>query len=318
MTTQRLPEAATGSPFMGLAEFGVAPAHGGKVREILDLGPELLIVTTDRISAFDFVMPTGIPGKGIVLNRISAFWLRGLADFLPTHFLDDRCADLPPVLRPHAARLAGRCTRVRKAERVPVECVVRGWLTGSGYASYRETGTVCGVALPPGLAEFDRLPEPVFTPTTKADQGHDQAMTYAELRDRVGAETAGELRRLSLEIFARGTGFAESRGIVIADTKFEFGVIDGRLALIDEVLTPDSSRFWPRDSVGPGRKPVSLDKQVLRDYLLGTGWDRASAPPALPPEIVAQTSRRYGEVAERLLGDAARPAWDAPPNARRP
>jgi phosphoribosylaminoimidazole-succinocarboxamide synthase len=318
MTSQRLPDAATGSPFMGLAELGVTPAHGGKVREILDLGRDLLIVTTDRISAFDFVMPTGIPGKGIVLNRISAFWFRGLADFLPTHFLDDEGADLPPVLRPHAARLAGRCTRVRKAERVPVECVVRGWLTGSGYASYRESGTVCGVALPPGLAEFDRLPEPIFTPTSKADQGHDLAMTYPELRDLVGVEAAGELRRLSLEIFARGTAYAESRGIVIADTKFEFGVIDGRLALIDEVLTPDSSRFWPRDSVGPGRKPVSLDKQVLRDYLLGTGWDRARDPPGLPPEIVAQTSRRYAEVAARLLGDAARPIWNTPPTARRP
>jgi phosphoribosylaminoimidazole-succinocarboxamide synthase len=305
------PDALTSAPFMGLAEFGVRPAHAGKVREIVDLGRDLLIVTTDRISAFDFVMPTGIPGKGIVLNRISAFWFRGIADWMPTHFIDDAPAELPEPLRPHAARLAGRCTRVRKAERLPVECVVRGWLTGNGYASYRASGSVCGVALPPGLAEFDRLPEPIFTPTTKAEAGHDEALTFAELAAEIGDELAGELRRLSLELFHRGSAYAEQRGIVIADTKFEFGRIDGRLAVIDEVLTPDSSRFWPRESIGPGRKPVSLDKQVLRDHLLGSGWDRKSAPPPLPPEIVERTRQRYLEVSERLMGKAARPAWPA-------
>ena len=309
MTHGSVPPVLPAVPFMGLAEFGVRPAHAGKVREIVDLGRELLIVTTDRISAFDFVMPTGIPGKGIVLNRISAFWFRGIADWMPTHFVDDAPADLPEPLRPHAGRLAGRCTRVRKAERLPVECVVRGWLTGSGYASYRESGSVCGVTLAPGLSEFDRLPHPIFTPTTKAEAGHDEALTFKELADRIGGDLAAELQRLSLELFARGSAFAERRGIVIADTKFEFGWIDGRLAVIDEVLTPDSSRFWPRESIGPGRKPVSLDKQVLRDYLLGTGWDRRSAPPPLPPEIVERTRERYREVAERLMRDATRPSW---------
>jgi phosphoribosylaminoimidazole-succinocarboxamide synthase len=306
-----IPAALPTVPFTGLAEFGVRPAHAGKVREIVDLGRELLIVTTDRISAFDFVMPTPIPGKGIVLNRIAAFWFRGIADWLPTHFLDDAPANLPEPLRPHAERLAGRCMRVRRAARLPVECVVRGWLTGSGYAAYRESGSICGIALPPGLAEFDRLPEPIFTPTTKADAGHDAALTFDQLAARVGGELARELRRLSLELFARGSAYAEHRGIVIADTKFEFGWIDGQLALIDEVLTPDSSRFWPRESLGPGRKPFSLDKQVLRDHLLGCGWDRRSAPPPLPPEIVARTRERYREVGERLMGDALRPSWPA-------
>jgi phosphoribosylaminoimidazole-succinocarboxamide synthase len=189
--------------------------------------------------------------------------------------------------------------------------VVRGWLTGSGYASYRESGSICGITLPPGLAEYDRLPVPIFTPTTKADEGHDEALTFEELTQRIGGELARELRRLSLEVFTRGSAYAEQRGIVIADTKFEFGRIDGRLALIDEVLTPDSSRFWPRESVGGGRKPVSLDKQVLRDHLLGTGWDRRSAPPPLPAEIVERTRQRYREVAQRLMGDAVRPSWPA-------
>jgi len=306
-------DATTARPFMGLAELGIRPAQGGKVREILDLGAELLIVTSDRISAFDHVMPTGIPGKGVVLNQIAAFWFRGFAGSLPTHFLDDVPADLPSELQPHAVRLAGRCMRVRKADRIPVECVVRGWLTGSGYASYRESRSICGIALPPGLAEFDRLPEPIFTPTTKADEGHDEALTLAELESHIGVDLSRDLQRLSLEVFARGSAYAERRGIVIADTKFEFGWIDGRLALIDEVLTPDSSRFWPRDSLGPGRKPVSLDKQVLRDYLLGTGWDRQGPPPPLPPEIVERTRQRYAEVAERLMGDASRPSWNEVP-----
>lgn len=309
-----MPDALTSAPFMGLAEFGVRPAHAGKVREIVDLGPDLLIVTTDRISAFDFVMPTGIPGKGIILNRIAAFWFRGIADWLPTHFIDDAPAELPEPLRPHAARLAGRCMRVRKAARLPVECVVRGWLTGNGYASYRATGKVCGLELPPGLVEFDRLPEPIFTPTTKAETGHDENLTFEALADQLGGDLAAELRRLSLALFRRGSAYAEQRGIVIADTKFEFGRIDGRLAVIDEVLTPDSSRFWPRDSIGPGRKPVSLDKQVLRDHLLGSGWDRKGPPPVLPAEIVVRTRERYLDVAERLMGEASRPAW--PPASR--
>jgi phosphoribosylaminoimidazole-succinocarboxamide synthase len=299
------------APFMGLASLGVTPRHHGKVREILDLGEELLIVATDRLSAFDHVLPTGIPERGILLTRIATFWFRGLVDFVPTHFVSDAADALPPDLAPHQAALTGRVMRVRKAERVPVECVVRGWLTGSGYQSYQANGTVCGIPLPKGLGNFERIPEPIFTPTTKADQGHDEPLTFEELADHIGGDLATELRRLSLMIFARGAAYAEKRGIVIADTKFEFGWIDGRLALIDEVLTPDSSRFWPSDSVGQGRAPHSLDKQFVRDYLLASSWDRVSTPPPLPAEVVARTRERYREAAERLMGGRTRPDWTA-------
>jgi phosphoribosylaminoimidazole-succinocarboxamide synthase len=296
---------------MGLATLGLTPDHQGKVREIVDLGERLLFIATDRLSAFDHVLPTGIPQRGVLLSRISAFWFRGFADVVPTHFVSDTLEELPPELRRHEAVLAGRSLIVRKAQRVPVECVVRGWLTGSGYQSYRDTGEICGVALPSGLRNFDRLPEPIFTPTTKADQGHDAPLTYPEMVDLVGADLSEQLRRTSLEIFRRGTTYAERRGIVIADTKFEFGWIDGRLALIDEVLTPDSSRFWPLDSVGQGGSPVSLDKQFVRDYLISIAWDREGPAPPLPDEVVARTGERYREAAERLMGGRARPDWDA-------
>ncbi|MBM3318368.1 MAG: phosphoribosylaminoimidazolesuccinocarboxamide synthase, partial [Candidatus Eisenbacteria bacterium] len=219
--------------FMGLEALGLRPNHRGKVREIVDLGAELLIVATDRLSAFDQVLPTGIPERGILLTRLSAFWFRGFADFLPTHFLSLSVDGLPADLARHRALLEGRAMRVRKAERLPVECVVRGYLAGSGYQAYRETGSICGVALPAGLGNYARLPEPIFTPTTKADQGHDEPMTFAELQALVGAELAERLRRTSLEVYSRGAAHAERRGIVIADTKFEFGWIDGDLALID-------------------------------------------------------------------------------------
>jgi phosphoribosylaminoimidazole-succinocarboxamide synthase len=294
---------------MGLSELGIEPDHHGKVREILDLGKELLIVTTDRISAFDFVLPTGIPRKGIVLNRIATYWFRGLADHLATHWLGVGTRDLPPRLRPHAERLSGRCMRVRKARRLPVECIVRGWITGSGFAAYQETGRICGIELPPGLAEFERLAEPIFTPTTKADAGHDEPLTFDELVAEVGNETAAELRRLSLAIYSWGAAHAQKRGIVIADAKFEFGLLDGKLIVIDELLTPDSSRFWPVESLGAGRRPVSLDKQFVRDYLLHSSWDRKSTPPVLPEEIVRRTRERY-QVVERLLtGGTQRPSW---------
>jgi phosphoribosylaminoimidazole-succinocarboxamide synthase len=301
---QNLPAA-----FTGLATLGLRPAHQGKVREIVDLGEELLIIATDRLSAFDHVLPTAIPERGILLTQLSAFWFRGFGEFLPTHFLSLALEDLPAALAPHRAALTGRTMRVRRAGRLPVECVVRGWLTGSGYQAYRETGEICGIALPPGLAEHARLPEPIFTPTTKADTGHDEPLTFAQLEQQIGAELARELRRLSLEIYGRGAAYAEQRGVVIADTKFEFGWIDGRLALIDEVLTPDSSRFWPRDSVGEGRRPVSLDKQFVRDHLLASGWDRQGSPPPLPAEVVERTRQRYREATERLTGGRDRPAW---------
>jgi len=297
-------------PFMGLATLGIEPTHRGKVREIIERGEELWIVATDRLSAFDHVLATGIPQRGALLTRLAAFWFRGLAGRWPTHFISDRAEDLPRDLAPHAAALAGRTMRVRKAKRIPFECIVRGWLTGSGYQAYRETGSICGVALPPGLENFSRLPEPIFTPTTKADEGHDEPITYAELAAALGEDLAAALRRRSLAVFSAGAAYAEARGIVIADTKFEFGWIDGELALIDEVLTPDSSRFWPRDSVGDGRRPVSLDKQFVRDYLLGTEWDRQSAPPPLPPDVVAKTYARYAEAVAQLAGEREAPAWE--------
>jgi phosphoribosylaminoimidazole-succinocarboxamide synthase len=295
--------------FMGLETIGVSPTQRGKVREMLDLGDTLLLVATDRISAFDIVMPNGIPGRGAVLNRISAFWLRGLGSIVPTHFVTDKAADFPAELRKHAAILGGRAMVVRKAERIAAECIVRGYLAGSGYTAYRDSGAVNDVKLPPGLKNFDQLPEPIFTPTTKADTGHDEPLTHAELASQVGEELAATLQRLSIEIYRRGAAYAEKHGIVIADTKFEFGVIDGQVALIDEVLTPDSSRFWPRESVGPGRRPVSLDKQFLRDHLLSVKWDRTPPAPELPPEIIEKTRERY-VLAERLLtGGSDCPAW---------
>lgn len=302
-------ETAGAEAFMGLETLGLRPSARGKVREIVDLGDKLLLVATDRISAFDQVMPTGIPGRGSVLGRISAFWFRGFGDFMPTHFISSDPAAFPEGLREHAAVLAGRSMLVVKAERIVVECVARGYLDGSGYAAYMETGEIHGVKLPAGLKQFDRLPEPIFTPTTKEDEGHDEPLTFAQMADRVGSELAGELRRLSLEVYAQGAAYAEKRGIVIADTKFEFGIIDGKIALIDELLTPDSSRFWPVESVGQGKRPISLDKQFLRDYLLGEQWDRSSPPPPLPDETVRKTAERY-RMAERLLtGGAERPAW---------
>ena len=296
----------TGAAFMGLSTLGLTLSTRGKVREIVDLGDQLLLVATDRISAFDYVMPNGIPDRGTVLGRISAFWLRGFSELMPTHFISADPDDFPGEFAEHADQLNGRAMLVRKAERIDVECIVRGYLVGSGYAAYQETGEVNGIKLPAGLKEFAKLPEPLFTPTTKADEGHDEPMTYPQLVDQVGADRAADLQRASLEIYAKGSAYAERRGIVIADTKFEFGLIGGTLTIIDEVLTPDSSRFWPADSLGSG-KPVSLDKQYLRDYLLGCGWDRNSAPPELPAEIVEKTGERY-RMAERLLtGGAQQP-----------
>ncbi len=295
--------------FQGLAELGITPQHRGKVRETLDLGDRLLLVTTDRISAFDCVLPEGLPGKGVLLNRISAFWFRGFSKLLPTHFLSVDDADLPAEFAPHRARLSGRWMLARKAQRVPVECVVRGYLTGSGWAEYRQAGTVCGLRLAPGLKEFDRLPEPIFTPTTKAEQGHDQPLTPAETVSLVGAETARELERLSLLVYSRGSDYALRRGIIIADTKFEFGFIDGRMSLIDEVLTPDSSRFWPQASLAAGGPPDPWDKQYVRDYLKTLAWDRNPPAPPLPPEIAAEALARYRRSYDALTAGAAEPDW---------
>ena len=295
--------------FMGLETIGITPHSKGKVREIMDLGDNLLLVATDRISAFDHVMPTGIPGRGAVLGSISAFWFRGFDSVMPTHFISDDPVDFPSELTAHAMILKDRAMLVRKAERIDVECIIRGYLTGSGYAMYKKTGEINGIKLPEGMSDFDQIPEPMFTPTTKADEGHDEPMTYTELVDQVGEDMAAQLKRVSLEIYSRGASYALKSGIIIADTKFEFGIIDGKLTLIDEVLTPDSSRFWPLESWGPGKKPTSLDKQFLRDYLLETGWDRNSPPPELPAEIVAKTTERYLSAREHLTGGQKQPAW---------
>ena len=270
----------------------------GKVRDIYDLGNHLLLVSTDRISAFDWVLPTAIADKGRVLTQIAAFWFELLDE--PNHLIttDVEEMDLPP--QADRRMLAGRSTLCRKTEVVPIECVVRGYLAGSGWKEYQQSGTVCGVKLPPGLTESARLPEPIFTPSTKAAVGHDENISFEQAAATVGRDLAEELRRRSLRIFRRGSQYARQRGILIADTKFEFGLVDGELLLIDEVLTPDSSRFWPADQYAPGRSQPSFDKQFVRDWLSSTDWDKNSPPPALPDDVVAKTRQKYVEAYQRL------------------
>jgi phosphoribosylaminoimidazole-succinocarboxamide synthase len=273
------------------------PCRRGKVRDVYDLGDTLAIVATDRISAFDWVMPTGIPGKGRVLTAMTRFWLDRLG--IPNHLLSDDVADLPAAFR----GLAGRTMLVRKTEVVPIECVARGYLAGSGWKEYRQGRTVCGVPLPEGLAEGGRLPEPIFTPATKAESGHDENIPFAAMAAAVGADLAADLRDRTLDIYRRAAGYAEGRGIILADTKLEWGRLpSGEVILIDEVLTPDSSRFWPAEQYRPGGSPPSFDKQFLRDWLETTGWDKASPPPELPPEVVERTAAKYQEALERLTG----------------
>jgi phosphoribosylaminoimidazole-succinocarboxamide synthase len=288
---------------------GLAPYHvySGKVREMYALGDQVLIVATDRISAYDHVLPTEIPDKGRVLTGLTLWWLGQLADLVPSHLVTARVADYPAELAPYAAELRGRSMLCRRLEMIPVECVARGYLAGSGWADYQATGAVCGIALPAGLADGSRLPEPVFTPATKATEGHDENVPYDAVVATVGAELAGELRRLTLAIYQRAAEIAQRRGIVVADTKLEFGrdPASGRLVLGDEVLTPDSSRFWPADGWRPGGAQPSYDKQYVRDWLTReSGWDRASAPPALPDGVVARTREKYVEAYERLTGRA--------------
>ena len=282
------------------------PVRRGKVRDIYDLGDRLLLVSTDRISAFDWVLPSGIPDKGRVLTQLSRFWFDRLD--VPNHLLSCNVEefDLPAGI--DLEPLVGRSMLVRKTEVVPIECVVRGYLSGSGLKEYQQTGAVCGIVLPTALRESDQLPEPIFTPATKADVGeHDQNITFNETCQRVGRELAEELRRRSLEIYKRGAAYAQGRGILIADTKFEFGQIDGELILIDEVLTPDSSRFWPADGYKPGQAQPSFDKQFVRDWLTTSGWDKNSPPPALPPDVVTNTRVKYVDAFERISGETF--AW---------
>ena len=281
---------------------GIPKLKSGKVRELFDLGDHLLLVATDRISAFDVIMPNGIPHKGEVLTRISHFWFDRMGDSIPDHRTGLTDDPLPAPLQPYADRLQGRSMLVRKAQPLPIECVVRGYLAGSGWKEYRAHGTVCGLRLPAGLQESSELPEPIFTPATKAEEGHDENITFDQAAQMVGADVAARVRDLSLDIYRSARAYARDRGIIIADTKFEFGHCDGRLILIDEVLTPDSSRFWPVDQYRPGQGQPSFDKQFVRDYLEGLDWNKQPPGPELPPDIVEKTSAKYVEAYERLTG----------------
>lgn len=291
-------------------DLGLAPDHEGKVRDIFDLGTELLVVATDRVSAFDVVMNDLVPGRGVVLNVMSLGWFKHFADVVPNHIVTADPALFPAPFAAHTGALGGRSMLVRKAERFSVECVVRGYLAGSGFKSYRQSGAICGHVLPAGLKLADRLPEPLFTPTTKADEGHDQDITFAEVETTVGVDAARALRDLTLRLYSGGADHARARGVILADTKFEFGLIDGRIHLIDEVMTPDSSRFWPANAVIPGQEPPSWDKQILRSHLETLTWDKAPPPPPLPPDVLARTAQRYREVLEILFPEEAA-AWQA-------
>jgi phosphoribosylaminoimidazole-succinocarboxamide synthase len=277
------------------------PVRRGKVRDIYDLGDSLLLVSTDRISAFDWVLPTGIPDKGRVLTQISAFWFDRLKE--PNHVIttDVDQIDLPEGI--DRAPLAGRSMLVRKTEVVPIECVVRGYMSGSGWKEYQKSQSVCGIRLPAGLKESDPLAEPIFTPATKEESGHDENISFERMVELVGRDVSEELRRRSMQVYQRGAEFARQRGIIIADTKFEWGQVDDEIILIDEVLTPDSSRFWPLDEYAPGRSQASFDKQFVRDWLESTSWDKNSTPPELPADVVAKTRAKYIDAYERLTGE---------------
>ena len=280
------------------------PRRQGKVRDIYDLGDRLLLVASDRISAFDVVMSEPIPDKGRILTRLSAFWFRHLADLAPNHLVSLEVEDFPPACRPYRELLQGRTMLARKCRPLPVECVVRGYLSGSGWAEYRQTGAVGGLPLPPGLVESQQLPEPLFTPSTKAELGtHDENISLEQVVASVGPQLAARIKDLSLNLYRRALDWAEPRGIIIADTKFEFGLADGELLLIDEVLTSDSSRFWPQEDYRPGGPQKSYDKQYLRDYLESLGWNKKPPPPPLPPEVIANTRARYLQALQALTGE---------------
>ncbi|HEY8022675.1 MAG TPA: phosphoribosylaminoimidazolesuccinocarboxamide synthase [Thermoanaerobaculia bacterium] len=281
---------------------GLPPPRRGKVRDVYDLGDALLIVATDRLSAYDHVLRPAIPGKGKILTQLSSFWFRELAGAVPHHLLETDADRFPPALLPHRDLLAGRAVLVRKARVIPFECVARGYLAGSGHREYLATGTVCGIRLPPGLERASRLPEPIFTPATKAEAGHDENVDLATMERAVGTDLARRLRDLTLELYVLGARRAAERDLLLADTKLEFGLVDGQLLLIDEVLTPDSSRYWDAERWRPGEEPVSFDKQYVRNWLDSTGWDHQSPPPELPADVVDGTRERYLEAFRRLTG----------------
>ncbi|HDO22911.1 MAG TPA: phosphoribosylaminoimidazolesuccinocarboxamide synthase [Nitrospirae bacterium] len=272
----------------------------GKVRDIYDLGEYLLMVITDRVSAFDVILPNGIPGKGRVLTGISAFWFNHMSDIIENHVVSYDVSEYPAECRDYIDQLEGRSMLVRKAETLPVECIVRGYLSGSGWKEYVERGEICGIKLPPGLKESGRLPEPVFTPSTKAEEGHDINISLDKAISIIGEERAKHVRDISLKIYGKASEIAEKKGIIIADTKFEFGLYNGKMIIIDEILTPDSSRFWSKADYAPGRSQDSFDKQIVRDYLLTLDWNKTYPGPELPENIVKKTAARYQEILEIL------------------
>jgi phosphoribosylaminoimidazole-succinocarboxamide synthase len=279
---------------------GIVPDYSGKVRDIYDLGEMLLIVASDRLSAFDSVIPTPIPGKGIVLNTLSAAWFDKF-DTVPNHMISIEVDDFPDPFNKFPDQLAGRSMLVKKADRLDIECIVRGYISGSGWKEYQKTGSVCGIKLPGGLRNSDKLERPIFTPSTKADSGHDENISIEEAARIVGKNTASELERISLELYTRASEFALTKGIIIADTKFEFGVTEGGIIVIDEVLTPDSSRFWLVDEYSPGRQQKSLDKQYVRDFLDRSGWNHEPPAPELPADVVKKTRERYALAVKMLF-----------------
>ena len=279
---------------------GISPVARGKVRDIYDLGDKLLIVATDRLSAFDVVLPTPIPDKGRVLTQLSLFWFDLLRDVIPNHVLG--ATEFPPPFDRHREELAGRSMLVRKTQPLPIECVVRGYVSGSGWKDYRATGRICGIPLPSGLKESERLPEPIFTPATKAATGHDENISFEQAASLIGGKLAEQVREVSLEIYRRAAAHAEPRGVLLADTKFEFGLLNGELIWIDEALTPDSSRFWPAAQYKPGGPQPSFDKQFVRDYLESIRWPKTPPGPELPSEVVAATRAKYREAYRILAG----------------
>lgn len=281
---------------------GLPAPKRGKVRDLYDLGETLLLVACDRISAYDHVLRPGIPGKGKILNQLTNYWFETLADQVDNHLLATDPADFPGAAARHAGVLAGRSVLVRKAEVVPFECVARGYLAGSAFREYRSDGTTCGIPLPPGLARADRLPEPLFTPATKAETGHDENVSYETMEDAIGTSLASQMRDLTLALYRTGAAHAAEQGLLLADTKFEFGRADGKLLLIDEVLTPDSSRYWDAEVWQPGEEPASFDKQFVRNWLDDSGWDHESPPPELPAEVVDGSLNRYVEAFRRITG----------------
>ena len=275
----------------------------GKVRDIYDLDKVLLIISTDRVSAFDVILPNGIPGKGRILTAMSVYWFRIMEDIVHNHLIASEINDFPAHIKQYRSVIEGRSMLVKKAKPLPVECIVRGYLSGSGWKEYREKGSVCGISLPQGLLEGSELPEPIFTPSTKAETGHDENITFEEMKKIIGAQLAEEVKLKSISIYKKANDLARKKGIIIADTKFEFGLDENnRLLLIDEILTPDSSRFWPAADYKPGQmKDISLDKQFIRDYLISINWDKKPPAPVLPKDVVVKTTERYNEALKRLI-----------------